>query len=287
MAWCRMCGSNGGQSTFVYVGTLKTWSNGLNFNVPSHATSSTEQIDGTGLMPSNCKMYYIISYSGLGGYNSDVINVSVRPHWTTEYTVISVKTLGQSGSGSITDTVDLSTYAGQNLDIKVSCYNAGSGNGSCQINRLDINNAVSIIYNDGVENTALTGGLTNSGYSVSTYHPNTGPIAFGANDISLTTNLAPQACLFGTLNKINLTSIGLIRVTTIINNSEQTFSLDVSTINTEKYISFGTMDNNDNRLIVLLIASDTKTNVYTDSGSIQSIQQISTTTLLVKKIELI
>lgn len=144
MALSNRINFRGGQSSsvFAWIGTNQTWTNGLSFSVPARTTENTACTLGTGIIRSNCKLYYNVNYGNLGGYSGDVFSIEVAEHGTSSWTSIETVTSGPgAGTGTWTGTIDLSTYVGHNLDIRVKCYNAGGSLGSMGITRFDITNA--------------------------------------------------------------------------------------------------------------------------------------------------
>ncbi len=145
------------------------------------------------------------------------------------------------------------------------------------------------LYNKGKENTELTGGLTSSGYTFSTYHTIAGQPAFESTDIKLTVTAAPGACMFGTNIQVDLTNVSVVRVNGVYSdNTPFTVSIDVSNINGSRFLAITMCDNTNSQRFVILNATNTKSNVYTASGSVHSPTTFTTNnTALIKEIELI
>lgn len=89
----------------------------------------------------------------------------------------------------------------------------------------------------------------------------------------------------GSTLPIDVTDMITIIANVTINGDGVVFTLDVSNISGSKYISFSVFDNNDGRYFAGLMASDTKTNIYTASGTIQGVQQVSSTTMYLSAIQ--
>ena len=96
------------------------------------------------------------------------------------------------------------------------------------------------LYNQGVDNTALTGGLTLSGYSYSSSYANQlGTMVFDSSDIALTfTGTANRNALtMGTTLKVNLTDIKSLIIKYRENNTSKQLSIDTTTFYSSYYVA--------------------------------------------------
>lgn len=127
------------------------------------------------------------------------------------------------------------------------------------------------LYKNGVDNVALTGGLSPSGYTFDTGYTVGGTVRMDSNSIYI----APQTSsvvIVGTTIPVNLANVNSIIYRYSVNGSVHQETLDVSSVNDSRYvwvaledikfISFGAP------LTKNLVATQTP-KYYTDSGSLE------------------
>ena len=120
----------GGQITpFTWVGTTKTWDNGLVF------TSGNTISEATPVLPSNCKLYATIdTYSPSAGAS---LYMNIKNKDASQWAQIYTKTYSTAGPHIETHEIDLSSFAGQEVMFQVM---GGGSNWQIAISRFDITN---------------------------------------------------------------------------------------------------------------------------------------------------
>ena len=123
---------------FAWAGSTKTWTNGLTL-APTAGQSLPSTCAVGEVLPAGCKMYVEGTISS-NSTDSDA-SVAIRPVGSSTWieSVVKYQPTTQ-GTEHFTATVDLSTYAGQSLEIKASAYNHST---TCNVTftRIDITNA--------------------------------------------------------------------------------------------------------------------------------------------------
>ncbi len=156
----------------------------------------------------------------------------------------------------------------------------GSGGGGGQPSQI-------FLYKNGVDNTTLTGGLTDSGFSWHSSYTNGGVIEFNSDNIRVAvTNQGTRYKMFGTAAAVDLTRFKSIIVNYTCNNVEGTSSLDVTTLTGQYYIAC-VIDFVSNANAFTVIAADTKVNMVQSSNMLRTGKSVDSSAVYVKSIELI
>ena len=141
------------------------------------------------------------------------------------------------------------------------------------------------IYKDGVVNTALSGGLTASGYTLKSNIGVNGNASFNANDITITASFwSSNGYGLGTGIPVDLTRVNSVKLTYEYNNTSRTMVLNTSNLTGSYYLYFAIWDNQWGANYVGIGAGSTKTNVLDNASSTEEIVQQSGATSIVMKI---
>lgn len=141
------------------------------------------------------------------------------------------------------------------------------------------------IYKDGTVNTALTGGLTDSGYSLKSGIGVSGNAVYNANDITLTAGFwSSNGYGLGTVIPVDLTNVNAVKMTYIYNGVTKVMTLPVSGVTGSKYIYFAVWDNQWGACYVGVGVKDTKTNVLDGPNAMEEVVQSSGATSYVMKL---
>lgn len=128
------------------------------------------------------------------------------------------------------------------------------------------------LYKNGVDNVALTGGLTATGYTFSTGFNTNGVVSFDASNIAMTVpNTSSSSCIFGTTIKVDVTNLNSIVVKFYTTqNVNKTITLDVSAITGEHYMALGVWmagTTATDPVRIGLMITDTKTNSWSSTSN--------------------
>ena len=117
MAWTRMCGK-GLPPEPPWENWF--WNGASSFVVDTNSSNNVDSVSPTMAIVDDCVLQYSVSVSIASDTRSHYIQV--RPHGTSAWATVASGSGGTSFAGS----VNLATYVGQELDIRVSGTNRSS-----------------------------------------------------------------------------------------------------------------------------------------------------------------